>query len=336
MEVSQYQFDWPFFGNQHIIEFLQASIVNDKLAHCYIFTGLAEVGKSTVTKHFGATLLCDNLKKSGKLPCQECVSCRQVYKEIHSDVHYLQRQEDKKNISIDQVREFINIMRLGTFVGIYKIGIIKEADKLSDQAANALLKTLEESKKNIIIILLATELEKLPTTIVSRAQVLTFRSVAVNDINDYLVDCFSASRTDARDFANLSLSRPARAAKIFEDRGYLAEIRATTAELLNLFSADLKGKIKICSSLLAKTSKKDERKKAEEIIDLWQSVIRDLLIIAYGQEHLAANQHLLEKIKETSITIAELIEFNKNLEKTRLYLDASVNPKLALEQLYYQ
>src|SRR3989344_337474 len=164
--ASPFTFNWPFFGNKHIIDFLQGGITASNLAHCYVFSGPRDLGKSTVARHFAISLLCDNFANGrGTLPCGQCLSCRQFAKKNHSDVYYLRKLEDKKNIAIDQVREFIRSLSMGSLMGSYKIGIIAQAESLSIEAANALLKTLEEPKRKALVILLTARLAHLPATI---------------------------------------------------------------------------------------------------------------------------------------------------------------------------
>ena len=149
----KFEFNWPFFGNRHIIDFLQGSILNQQVSHFYIFAGIEDLGKGKLANYFSASLLCNNFwEGKGKLPCGECNNCQQTAKGSHGDVTVQQRLDDKQNISIEQIRGFIRLMNLGAFSNRYKIGIIKNAESLSLEAANALLKTLEEPKQGVIII----------------------------------------------------------------------------------------------------------------------------------------------------------------------------------------
>jgi DNA polymerase-3 subunit delta' len=99
----------------------------------------------------------------------------------------------------------------------YKIGIIKKADKLTAEAQSALLKTLEEPRDKVIVILLASSEDNLLPTILSRGQKLYFQAVNAETIYDYLIAEYGTKRTLAKDLANLSLGRPLRAVKFLED-----------------------------------------------------------------------------------------------------------------------
>ena len=169
MKKGKITFTWPLVGNFQIIEFLERSIVNDKVAGTYIFNGPDNLGKTTVARYFAQCLLCQNRQSGqGNLPCGQCPSCLQFQvrdqellsgidqeeiADAHGDFHIIKRAKDKKNITVEQVREFINILSMSSFLGFYKIGLIKHAESLSLEGANALLKTLEETKDLVVIIL---------------------------------------------------------------------------------------------------------------------------------------------------------------------------------------
>ena len=156
---------WPLVANTQISEYLRKSILNNRIGGTYIFAGPDNLGKTTVAKFFAQIMLCQNSDKASKdpMPCGACVSCRKLalkndnvesgqasLSEIHGDFHIINKEKDKKNIAISQIRDFIGILNLSSFGGNYKLGLIKHAESLSDNAANALLKTLEEPKDKTI------------------------------------------------------------------------------------------------------------------------------------------------------------------------------------------
>ena len=103
-------FNWPVIGQEKIVKFLQKGLANEKLAHAYLFTGQQHLGKQLVVDSFIASVLChdyhlQNKLKIKELPCGECAFCQQLKKKIHPDVYFLNLEEDKKNITVEQVRE---------------------------------------------------------------------------------------------------------------------------------------------------------------------------------------------------------------------------------------
>jgi DNA polymerase-3 subunit delta' len=202
------KYTWPSIGNDKAIEFLNRSLESDKIAQTYVFIGPEELGKSTIALAFAK-----NLQGS--------------YDGFNSDLYILTPEAGKKNIGIEQVREFIKMLNLSSFMNSYKIGLIKEADLLSEEAKSALLKTLEEPKDKVIIILLVNTEESLPATILSRSQKLYFYPVPAATIYDYLISNYGTNRSLAKELANLALGRPLKAIRYLENpdvyKSYLEE-----------------------------------------------------------------------------------------------------------------
>jgi len=191
--------NWPVIGHHNVVQYLQNALRRHQFAHTYLFSGPAHVGKSLVAEYFIQTLFCLNYQESGSAiawPCGECQSCRQFGKGVHPDYFLLSPEEGKRAIGIDQVREWQRSLGNKSFLTKYKIGLIAGAELLTTEAANALLKTIEEPVGNTIIVLLTDDLNLLLPTIISRSQVIKFGPVAEKDILQYLVQ-LGEERSDA-------------------------------------------------------------------------------------------------------------------------------------------
>ena len=226
--------DWPIIGHQGIVKFLQKSIINNKVAHAYLFCGLEHLGKRTVAEYFAASLLANlresatnfpkrrpkpaatreilhestlaNLREStttianlheyttnntndireirGKFVNIRDVNIRDLKR--HPDFYEIKKEEDKKNISIEQIRKLREKLGLRAFLGEYKVALIDEAESMTEEANNALLKTLEEPSEKTVIILITTNARSLPQTIVSRCQIIRFLPVNRKGILEFL------------------------------------------------------------------------------------------------------------------------------------------------------
>ena len=170
-------------GQEHIKEYLQNAISRKKIAHAYIIQGERFSGKEFITKVFAAALQCE---KQGTEPCGECRSCRQVQSGNQPDIIYL-RHERPNSIGVEDVRSQINSdIAIMPYSSPYKIYIINEGEMLTDQAQNALLKTLEEPPAYAVLIILTTNLEALLPTILSRCVVLHMKPVQDGLVKEYL------------------------------------------------------------------------------------------------------------------------------------------------------
>lgn len=172
-------------GHANVIGFLQKSIEMDKVSHAYLIRGAKGSGKKKMAEAFAMTLQCE---AGGTDACMECHSCRQAMSGNQPDIIYLQH-EKPATIGVDDVRDQINdTVQIKPYSSKYKIYIIEDSDKMTVQAQNALLKTLEEPPEYVIIILLAVNRDSLLPTILSRCVELKLRPVNGKLIKKYLIE----------------------------------------------------------------------------------------------------------------------------------------------------
>lgn len=181
-------------GHSDIIDYMQSAIKLDKVAHAYIFSGEKGMGKTMLAELFAQLLVCESHKegaingKDAKLFCGECRSCAQAMSKNHPDVKVLQR-EKVKTIGVDEIREQINNdIVIKPYNSQKKIYIIPEAHLMTEQAQNALLKTIEEPPHYAMIILLAESAESMLATIQSRCVVLRFKNIRDTQVIRYLIE----------------------------------------------------------------------------------------------------------------------------------------------------
>lgn len=161
------KFNWPITIHKKQIQYLQTRIENKSFPHAYLFYGPKGNAKEQLAELFYRSIMCADSKER---PCGKCVPCAESLKGVYTDVEVLEREKGKKNIAISQVRKMQESLSLSSFLNSYKIAIIKEAGALTLEAANALLKNIEEPHEKTIIILLAETLRNIPLTILSRCE----------------------------------------------------------------------------------------------------------------------------------------------------------------------
>ncbi len=164
-------------GQQHVTETLANAIKNDRVAHAYIFSGARGVGKTTAARILAKALNC--VKGPTPEPCGECASCREIAAGNSLDVIEI---DAASNRGIDQIRELREMVRYAPAASRRKVVILDEAHMLTDEASNALLKTLEEPPERVIFVMATTEPEKLVDTIRSRSQHFHFRALTFAEI----------------------------------------------------------------------------------------------------------------------------------------------------------
>ncbi|MFA6194143.1 MAG: hypothetical protein WC719_00155 [Patescibacteria group bacterium] len=326
--MAEIDYKWPTIGNEKVIEFLERGLKNDRIAQTYVFTGADDLGKSTIALAFA-----DNLQGHPQ--------------GFNSDLHILEPEAEKKSISIEAVREFIKTLNLSSFLNSYKIGIIKQADLMSPEAKSALLKTLEEPKEKVIIILLAVDEHNLPETILSRAQVLYFYPVPAATIYDYLLNNQGANRNLAKDLSSLALGRPLVALKLFENPGAYEAYLEKAASWLELMRLGASDRLSVLDKIfIDKTWSKSAVESANAVILMAEGLARDLLLLSLDKdEHLqhSALKSELEKTLESlgvnrvdgggNFNAADLLNQFRILAQAKEYLAGNVNPRLVLEQI---
>ena len=179
-------------GHHEIKEHLQAALVHDTISHAYLFEGMEGIGKRTLARQFAKALLCTQ-PLEGHRPCGKCVSCQTITSGNHPDVIYLNAGE-KASISVETIREgLVQDMSVMPYRSRFKVYIVEEAHRLTVQAQNAMLKTIEEPPEYGVILLLATNIQNFLPTILSRCVRLRFVPLPYGTIGQALTERYGVS-----------------------------------------------------------------------------------------------------------------------------------------------
>lgn len=168
------------FGQKHIIKYLKKSISNNSVSHAYVFEGPDGIGKRTVAKVFGKALVCESTDSE---PCRECRSCLLFQSNSHPDIKTI---SSNSSIGVDTIRDIVKDVNTKPYYGVRKIYIIENADKMTIQAQNSLLKTLEEPPNYAVIILTTSNIELLLSTLLSRCIIKKFVRNTNEEVYQYI------------------------------------------------------------------------------------------------------------------------------------------------------
>ena len=168
-------------GNEKIKEELKRSLEEDKVSHSYMFVGIEGIGKQLIAKAFAQMILCTNETEKG---CDKCKSCIEFQSQNHPDFLYI--EPDGNSIKIEQIRYLQRKIQEKPIISNKKVYIINDADKMTQEAQNCLLKTLEEPPEYSIIILIGSNENAFLNTIKSRCMKLTFQPIAPEEIKQYM------------------------------------------------------------------------------------------------------------------------------------------------------
>lgn len=306
--------DWNIIGHKKQVDYLQKQIESGKINHAYLFVGPANLGKFDVAKQFSDVLFQDPIDKKNN--------------KINPDFYLVEPSQDKKTqtITVAQVRELRKKFATKSWGSNWQIAIIKQADLMNLQAANALLKTLEEPGQQQIIILVAEYIDQLPKTIISRCQILKFLPVKNQEIEQYLLE--NSKDQDKNQIAiisSLANGQPNIAVQYLNKPSLFKKYQQDIDFSLNLFKQD---KLNKRLSILEKVAKKDP----SPFISLWLKLWRDILLIKNNQPNLIINHNYIKELtslckKYDSQKIKQII---RELEKIKNSTQ-NINNKLLLE-----
>ncbi|MFH0948609.1 MAG: DNA polymerase III subunit [Elusimicrobiota bacterium] len=184
-------------GHQKQIDMLNSAIEKNRVHSAYLFVGQSGIGKKQVALKFAQMLNCCPVTVGYKKPCGECLSCKKIETATHPDVITITVQEEKTSIAIDQIREMIKGLQFRAIMGGYNVRIIDDAHLMQKDAANSILKILEEPPDNTVIILITSVPRSFPSTIISRCAVVYFGILTDDEIKNEIKEYnLSADETE--------------------------------------------------------------------------------------------------------------------------------------------
>lgn len=312
-------------GNDMVKDHFIKAIENHKISHAYILTGESGMGRKSVANAFAMTLLCE---KGQNEPCMECHSCKQVLGGNHPDLIYV-THEKPNSISVDDIREQINeTIMIRPYSSYFKIYIVDEAEKMTPQAQNALLKTIEEPPAYAVIILITTNQDAFLPTILSRCVQLKLKPLKDFTVKSYLVEHLGIPEKDAELCAAFSRGNLGKALHLASSEEFQHLYRDTMSLIKNVGSMDV--------SMLLECIKrmKEENLDIDECLDLMQLWFRDVLMFKVTKDMnlmIFKDEYKLINEMGQHYDYAALEDILGAIDKAKLRLDANVNMELAME-----
>lgn len=296
-------------GHEKIVDFFDKVLENGRLGHAYLFVGPESLGKKAVAMQIASKLLNS--------------SCESLHKEL--DFSFVEQEIDqktektKKGISIDQIRDLINFLSQKSFVKGYKIAIINNAHKMSSITSNALLKTLEEPRGKTVLFLITENLDELPSTIISRCQVVHFEPVEQDKILNYLLD-LKVDKDKAKEISELSLGLPGRAISFVENNEKFDFYKKEIERFESMFGKPFYEKRACIEEMFgSKTDHIAQRDEIRQILGVWQFVLNDFL-------------KNVSSVK-SGLTYGSYVKLNDNISEAKNLISLNIHPRLLIENI---
>ena len=319
--------NWNLVGHEWAVDMLRKHVANETIRHAYLFCGPPGLGRRTLALRLAQALNCTSPLEPG-IPCGECRDCKQIDGMKHPDMSIIQAENEGGTLKVDQVRELQRSLNLKPYQAKYRVVLFLRFQEANDNAANALLKTLEEAPSHAILILTADSPEQLLPTIISRCEILRLRPLSLESVEAHLTqNGVEADR--ARLLAHISSGRPGYAHRLAEDDTLLESREERLNDLQSLISAPRVEKFSYADKL---SKDKDAMRQA---IMVWLSYWRDVMLRTTGAKtpivNIDRNMEIEDLAGRMDLSTARRVvnELESALEK----MDRNVNSRLLAEVL---
>jgi len=311
------------FGQEHAQTFIRNAFSKGHIAHAYLFSGKKGVGKRLLAMQCAKSLLCETTEPLAECTCQ---SCQKVHHGVHTDVHWVDFESQARSIKINDIREVQSWANLTPLESKRKVCIINNADLLTEEAANAFLKTLEEPPENTYIILLAANSFVLPATIISRVVEVQLYPLAYERLAEVLTAEFDIS--DGAHFLAYQAQGSIGLALAYHQDNFFQVKNA----IIDAFMQQHTGEYFMSMMHLAQ----DE---IDKLLHVLSGFLHDMLLAKHMVDAtLFINQDRTQDIIAfcNQLSGEQIIHLVNTVEKARQALERNVNRKLVMAQLAAQ
>jgi DNA polymerase-3 subunit delta' len=314
-------------GNKWAVDMLRKHIVNGTTRHAYLFAGPPGLGRRTLALRFAQALNCITPAAPG-IPCGECRDCKQIAAMHHADMTVIQAESEGGTLKVDQIREARRTLVLKPYQASYRVALFLRFQEANDNAANALLKTLEEAPSYAVLILTADNPEQLLPTIVSRCEVLRLRPLRVDDVTNEL-ERRGIENGRAKLIAHISGGRFGYALRLLEDDALLGWREERLNDLQTLLSASRVEKFAYAEKL-----SKDKESMRQAIL-VWLSYWRDVMLRTVQAETPLVNVDRNLEIEDVAgkLDLSAARQMVCTLEGALEKMERNVNSRLLAEVL---
>ena len=336
MDKSETNELWRTIGQDRAVTALSRALSSGRLSHAYLLEGPRHVGKMTLALDLARAVNCLG---EGR-PCGECTQCARIEGGLHADVQVVSVDTreggdggSRVAITIDQVREVRRVAGLKPYEGRYRVFIIDGAERLSEEAANSLLKVLEEPPDQVILVLLTLDAWDLLPTLVSRCNRIELRRLPPPLVARELEARYEIAPDRSNEIARLSGGLIGWALQAASRPDLLEQRETRLAGIEAVIQAGLEERFSYAAGMAIQFGQ--DRESARQHLALWLGWWRDMLVISEGRPDLVVDVARLDTLQDAARTLssAHVAGAVRSLMAASEYLERNVSPRLVLEDL---
>ncbi len=318
--------NWGMVGHAWAVRLLKQYAAGHEPKNAYLITGPTGVGRRTLALRFTQALNCPTPTAPGE-PCRTCQTCRQIEAMLHPDLSIIQADRLGGVIRVDQIRELLRSLSLTPYAAPFRVAILIRFEEANPNAANALLKTLEEPSPRVVLILTAESSERLMPTIVSRCEVIRLVPVSADTIYQGLVSGWAVPEDQARLLAHICDGSPGLALRAHQDPSLLERRKKWLEDQSYLLSASYFDRFDYAERLAK------DKEKARATLATWLSFWRDVMLAVGSADHTPTNLDWKPEIERLSsrLGLNEAKRLVQSTQKAIERIDRNINPRLVLE-----
>jgi DNA polymerase III subunit delta' len=326
--------NWGLVGHEWAVQMLKEHLTHASVRHAYLFSGPPGLGRRTLALRLAQALNCTQPVGPAE-PCGKCRTCQQIERMQYADLAVIQADKEGGTLKVEQIRAIRQSLVLKPYQGHYRVALFLRFQEANANAANALLKTLEEAPAHVILILTADTPEQLLPTIVSRCEVLRLRPLPIERVEDSLKER-GADQETARFLAHISGGRPGYALRLMQDKPALAFRAQRLEDVQNLLVSNRRERFAYAERLTDRRKKNGEaEERLRETLLIWLSFWRDVMLSAAGSAMPLANVDRIEEIKRLAgkMSLDQAQRLVQVSEEAIDKLERNVNARLLVEVL---
>ncbi len=337
---------WRTIGQQSTVERLSRGVAEGITHHAYLFLGPKHVGKRTLAIDLACALNCIG----DGVPCGACRACIRILDGKHADIHAITlddvgsaedleiEEEGRKRrtrILTEQIEDLQHASTLPPYEGRFKVMLVEHADRMTNEAANRILKVLEEPPPQVVWMLLAENESRMLETVVSRCQRIDVREVPVAQLEGYLLEGYGASPEQAKLLARISRGRSGWALQALADETLLKERAGRLETAIQLLSMTYAARFEVSRELDA-MYRRDPRS-VIDTLDQWTTWGRDLLLVKTGCAENVGNIDYIHDMNEQAqrLSLEQIRDYIGKLTEARRDLDLNLIARLVFDSLVY-